>query len=115
MKHMFGRQLRQAVSKDLIEGCAFVNGELWINVEYLWLDTKDEDKFIERFSKAYQHELMHLLLNSPKKYMYGEERIIRKYVDEDETWTDNLERFYRNDTKKSLPKRTKRRTNSRTK
>lgn len=105
MKRMWGRQLRQGQSKDLIEGVAFTNGEIWVNVEYLWNDTKNEKKFIERFAKAYTHEFMHLFLDLPPKYQYGEERYIRTYVDEDKNWSEKLERFYRNDITKSIPKR----------
>jgi hypothetical protein len=109
-KRMWGNLLRQGKCKDLIEGVCFMNGEIWINVQYLWEDTKNEDEFIKRFAKAYQHEYLHyLLLDVPKKYEYGEEKIIRRYVDKDDRWSAELERFYRNE-QKNLPKRHRKRT-----
>lgn len=104
IRRMYGRALQMGVNKHLIEGVAFVNGERWINVEYIWKDCKDEDEFIKRFSKAYLHETIHLmLLNVPDRYAIGEEKIIRKYID-GEKWTARLERLYR-DEKNDLPKR----------
>lgn len=99
MKRMWGRNLQLYKCPYLIEGMCFMDGTFIVNVEYLWNDTKNEDEFIKRFAKAYRHELLHsLLLDVPKKYEAGEERIIRKYVD-NEKWTKSLERFYRNESK----------------
>jgi hypothetical protein len=104
MKRLWGRQLRLYKCPWLLEGMCFLDGEFIVNVEYLWNDTKSEDKFIKRFAKAYRHEFLHsLLLDIPKKYEKGEEKIIRKYID-NEKWTDELERFYGNDNTKSIPK-----------
>ena len=113
MKRMWGRQLQIYKCPWLIEGICFLDGEFIVNVEYLWKNTKNEDKFIKRFAKAYRHEFIHsLLLDVPKKYCLGEEKILRKYVD-NEKWTKSLERFYKNESK-SISKQRPKRINPRT-
>jgi hypothetical protein len=106
---MWGKLLQMGDCEvGLIEGVCFKDGDIWINVEYLWDDTRNEDKFIKRFAKAYQHELMHrIFLDMPKKYTLGEEMVIRKYVDK-EKWRKSLTEFYKHDFTKSIPKRQQR-------
>jgi hypothetical protein len=77
MRRLWGRQLQQYKCPYLIEGMCFMDGTFIINVEYLWNDTKDEDKFIKRFADAYQHEYIHsLLLDIPKKFEKGDRKSV---------------------------------------
>jgi hypothetical protein len=76
-------------------------GNLHINIQKIWEDNKNEDLFIEHYSKVYTHELLHDLLfdyynkNHPI-YLYGEDMIIYKLMSE--SWDKDTQIRYMMDT-----------------
>lgn len=69
-------------------------GEIGINVEYLWNEIKNEDRFIEEFARTYTHEVLHLLIGAIVEDLYfvGEEKTIRHVLSE--KWTRKLREYY---------------------
>lgn len=71
-----------------------INGEIGVNIQKLWNELKDEDKFIEEFSKTYTHEKLHVLIDEILNDLRirKEEYIIRSALNEDVS--DEVLRYY---------------------
>lgn len=73
------------------------NGLIAVNIQLLWENYEDEDKFIKNFAKTYIHELLHDLLDEItfKLREYKEEEIIRKILKE--PWNKQVRELYKGD------------------
>ncbi len=73
------------------------NGTIGINIERLWLEARDEAKFIKEFAKTHAHELLHIevavALGKKKRTIIGEEKVVRKLVKE--PWNKEIEAGYK--------------------
>jgi hypothetical protein len=64
------------------------NKTSYINIEYLYNKSKNEQDFIKKFCKVLEHEIIHrelmyLLPNDSKRFNYlGEEIVVRKLTNE---------------------------------
>ncbi len=73
-------------------------GQIFVNVQRIWEETENVIKFIDEFSKTYAHELLHQeLYPIKKKFALGEEKTIRKILNE--KWSKQLEKLYANEAK----------------
>ena len=72
------------------------NGAIGINIERLWLEARDETKFIKEFAKTHAHELLHIeiavALGKKKRAVIGEEKAVRKLAKE--PWNKEIEAVY---------------------
>ena len=66
------------------------NGVVNVNIQKLWEDFPDEDKFIKEFSNTYTHELMHTIVDAIVYEIvdYYGEYVIRVMLGE--PWTEDL-------------------------
>lgn len=89
-RHQFTKQLPDALYGQLDE----IHSLIEINIEYIWCITKDDDKFIDEFSKTYAHELIHLLMANIMHDLFevGEEKAIRSLLHEE--WDNELKEYY---------------------
>ena len=73
------------------------NGVIAVNIERLWLETRNETKFTKEFTKTYAHELLHLLIaiamGNKKRSNVGEEKAVRKICNE--PWNKEIEAIYK--------------------
>ncbi len=69
-------------------------GEIGVNVEYIWKEAQNENKFIKEFARTYAHEVMHLLVGAiiEDLYFLGEEKTIRDLLKE--KWGRKLREYY---------------------
>jgi len=74
-----------------------ITGEIGVNVQYIWNNTRNQDKFIEEFTKTLTHEIIHLQVGSILEDMHyvGEERSIRRMLKE--KWNKKLKEWYESD------------------
>ena len=72
------------------------NGVIGINIERLWLESRDEAKFIKEFAKTHAHELLHIevavAIINKKRTVIGEEKVIRNLCSE--PWNKEIEAVY---------------------
>ena len=70
-------------------------GMIAVNIELLWKEAKNEDKFIKDFAKTYTHELLHQLFDdiATEIRIYREEEIIRKILKE--PWNKQVREEYK--------------------
>ena len=71
------------------------NGLIAVNIQLLWEDYPNEDKFIKEFAKTYTHETLHNLLDEIlfDIRQFKEEEIIRKALKE--SWNEEIRKNYR--------------------
>ena len=73
------------------------NGIIGINIERLWLEARDEAKFVKEFAKTYAHELLHIeiavAVGQDKRTVTGEEKAVRKLANE--PWDKEIEAGYK--------------------
>lgn len=89
-RHQFTKQLPDALYGQLDE----IHSLIEINIEYIWCITKNENMFIDEFSKTYAHELIHLLITNIMHELFevGEEKVIRNLLHEG--WDKELKKYY---------------------
>ena len=67
-----------------------------INLQLLWEQEGNENKFIEEFAKTHSHELLHIVLartfDINTVSLLAEERVVRTMLDEE--WDDEIENMY---------------------
>ena len=64
-----------------------------VNLELLWKDAGYFDAFSRQFSKAYNHEVLHILLSGVRnKRLVGEEKVIRRLMWE--RWNRSMKKAY---------------------
>lgn len=71
------------------------NSQISVNIQLLWEESENEDKFIKDFSRTYTHELLHDLIDElfwDVRY-YTEEKYIRKMLGEH--WNKEIRKLYR--------------------
>lgn len=81
------------------ENLGFVEkGAVGVNIELLWEQEKDEERFAQEFAKTMAHELFHIqiagalgkkLLDVP---VIAEEKVIRGILEEE--WDEEIEAIY---------------------
>ena len=70
-------------------------GIIGINIERIWLETRNETKFMREFAKTHAHELLHILIAAAankKRSPLGEEKVVRKLCNE--PWNKEIEAMY---------------------
>lgn len=87
---------------DVLLGNCVSNGDIYLNVEFMWGISKSFNKFVKYFSKTFEHEVIHRLiqeeLGKKKRTQVAEEHIVRKLTREQyRTWQ---KRFYAREDKK---------------
>ena len=72
------------------------NGVIGINIERIWLETRNESRFIREFAKTHAHELLHIsiavAIKNKKRFQIGEEKVVRKLCKE--PWNKEIEAIY---------------------
>ena len=71
--------------------------EIAVNIQLIWEVSKEEDEFIELFSRIYSHEMLHNVVKEiiSEVYECGEERAIRTLLGGE--WSKDLSKFYKCD------------------
>ena len=71
------------------------NGLIAVNIQLLWEETQNEDKFIKNFNKTYTHEILHDIIDIilSEQRNYKEEEIIRKTLKE--PWNKQIQEQYK--------------------
>lgn len=72
----------------------YYKAELNINIQYIWEETRNPDRFIQLFSTTYAHELLHLMIEEilDELMEYGSEKSIRAMLGE--KWTKQIAKYY---------------------
>jgi len=90
------RPVRQlGKNREENEWYGFVDNDIIaVNIQLLWEEDQDEDKFIRRFAKTYTHELLHQVIDSLLYELreMKEEEIIRKSLKE--RWNKRIRKMY---------------------
>jgi len=68
------------------------NGVICVNIERIWYETENENRFIIEFAKTYAHELLHILLGIFDLPDLEEEEVIRAMVGE--KWNNKIAALY---------------------
>ena len=84
--------------EEPIRGYTLKNGEIGVNIERLYLESKSEKDFIHKFSRTLQHEILHREITNvlpEHKYFYGEEVVVRLLTNE--PFMKGEREYYKND------------------
>lgn len=70
-----------------------LGSKIAVNLELLWKDAGYFNAFSRQFSKAYNHEVLHIVLSGVrKKRLLGEEKVVRRMMRE--RWNKRMRRAY---------------------